>query len=68
MTKTIITTVTLSGPDASGVRAERPPGTAVTLEADEADGILARFGGSEVTDDEAASKPPKKGRTAKPAD
>lgn len=27
-----------------------PPGTPVTLDADEADAILARFGGEEVTD------------------
>lgn len=49
-TKTIKTTVTLDGPDANGVRASRPPGTPVALEAVEADGLLARFGG-EIVDD-----------------
>lgn len=47
-TKTITTTVTLQGPDASGERATRAPGTPVTLLSDEADRILARFGGAEV--------------------
>lgn len=50
-TKTITTTVTLQGPDASGERATRAPGTPVTLLSDEADRILARFGGAEVKAD-----------------
>lgn len=51
-TKTIKTTVTLEGPDAHGRRASRPPGTVVTLEAAEADSLLARFGGETVEDGE----------------
>lgn len=49
-TKTITTTVTLQGLDAHGERGTRAPGTPVTLDAAEADRILARFGGAEVGD------------------
>ena len=49
-TKTITTTVTLQGLDAHGERGTRLPGTPVTLDAAEADRILARFGGAEVAD------------------
>jgi len=58
VTKTITTTVTLIGPDANGVRAERAPGEPVTLPVDVADRILARFGGTEVAPD--GEKPKKR--------
>lgn len=49
MTKTVITTVTLGVPgDEPGAVRYVPPGVPVTLDADEADQILARFGGAEV--------------------
>lgn len=47
--KTITTTVTLTvGKDDRGQPIEKPPGTPVELDADEADSILKRFGGAEV--------------------
>lgn len=52
-TKTITTTITLVDPEG-----EHAPGDPVTLEAKEADGILLRFGGEEVSN----AKLPKGGK------
>lgn len=63
MTKTVTTTVTLGVPgDEPGAIRYVPPGVPVTLDADEADQILARFGGAEV-EDEADDAPAPVART-----